>query len=499
LAGNFQVGWSTADITPDGPVLLCGQFPARVSEGVRDPVTATALAMESGEGSSSKKSILISCDLVAIPDDMDDPGNNLRDKVRELVVASLPEIRPEEIILNATHTHTAPECSSADDAKSIYGVELEAMAPSAYQQFAAGQIAKAAERAWHSRQPAGISFGLGHAVVGHNRLVVDAEGYSRMYGHTDDPSFSHLEGYEDHTVHMLCTWDGTRQLTGVVINVACPSQSTENDYLLSADFWHDTRLLLHQRLGEEVYVLPQCSAAGDQSPHILVGARGEERMQRLMNPEGTETGSQKMGRRKQVALSIADAVTSVLPYIEDTIDWDPAFDHRMQCMELSRRLIGTEDVSQAIREAERWEARYNELLQEVAEHPETKEQPRWYGEITETYRQMTRGQSVLERFELEKVQPKLPVEVHVLRIGDIVMATNPFELYLDYGIRMKARSPAVQTFVVQLAGRGTYLPTGRSVAGGAYGAVPASTVIGPEGGDELVEGTLEMIDEIWQN
>jgi hypothetical protein len=91
----------------------------------------------------------------------------------------------------------------------------------------------------------------------------------------------------------------------------------------------------------------------------------------------------------------------------------------------------------------------------------------------------------------------LPVEAHVIRIGDIVIATNPFELYLDYGLRIKARSPAVQTFIVQLAGSGTYLPTSRSIAGGAYGAVPASTLVGPAGGEEFVEKTLEMINKSW--
>ncbi len=103
-----------------------------------------------------------------------------------------------------------------------------------------------------------------------------------------------------------------------------------------------------------------------------------------------------------------------------------------------------------------------------------------------------------DRYELEKVQPKMPVEVHVLRIGDIVMATNPFELYMDYGMRMKARSPAVQTFIIQLAnGTDGYLPPLRSVAGGSYGAVPASTRIGPNGGQELVEKTMGLVDSVW--
>ncbi len=163
-----------------------------------------------------------------------------------------------------------------------------------------------------------------------------------------------------------------------------------------------------------------------------------------------------------------------------------------------------EDVSNALQErsglsgvGEDWDKKYHQLLLEIKENPGIKEKPRWYTDITYAYSRMRRGQKVKERFELEKIQPKLPVEVHVIRLGDIVIATNPFELYLDYGIRIKGRSPAVQTFLVQLTGGSTYLPTSRSIAGEGYGAVPASILIGPEGGQELVEKTLEMINSLW--
>jgi hypothetical protein len=70
-------------------------------------------------------------------------------------------------------------------------------------------------------------------------------------------------------------------------------------------------------------------------------------------------------------------------------------------------------------------------------------------------------------------------------------------LFLDYGLRIKARSPASQTVIIQLAaGRGSYLPTERAVQGGGYGAMPAVSTVGPEGGKELVEATLEMIRDL---
>ena len=126
-----------------------------------------------------------------------------------------------------------------------------------------------------------------------------------------------------------------------------------------------------------------------------------------------------------------------------------------------------------------------------------REQPRWYKPITYEYRRWRWHANVKLRYEREQAQPLFPAELHVVRLGDIVIATNPFEYYLDFGIRIKARSPAVQTFLVQLAGGGTYVPTEWAVAGKSYGAIPASTPVGPEGGRELAEWTVDALRKLW--
>jgi len=69
--------------------------------------------------------------------------------------------------------------------------------------------------------------------------------------------------------------------------------------------------------------------------------------------------------------------------------------------------------------------------------------------------------------------------------------------YTDYGIQIESRSPALQTFVIQLAGPGTYLPSARAVQGSGNSAIAESNEVGPEGGHVLVEKTLEMIDSLW--
>jgi len=60
-------------------------------------------------------------------------------------------------------------------------------------------------------------------------------------------------------------------------------------------------------------------------------------------------------------------------------------------------------------------------------------------------------------------------------------------------------SPAPQTVLAQLVGRGRYLPTQRSLDGGGYSVTPGVAPVGPAGGRILVEETLGMINKLWNN
>ena len=110
------------------------------------------------------------------------------------------------------------------------------------------------------------------------------------------------------------------------------------------------------------------------------------------------------------------------------------------------------------------------------------------------------NQEVVDRFERQKTgsAPRFEMELHVLRLGDVAIATNPFELFTDFGIQIKARSPALQTFLIQLAGpHATYVPTDRAERGGGYSAIVQSSTVGSEGGQALVERTVEVLQELW--
>jgi hypothetical protein len=84
-----------------------------------------------------------------------------------------------------------------------------------------------------------------------------------------------------------------------------------------------------------------------------------------------------------------------------------------------------------------------------------------------------------------------------VRLGDVAICTNPFELFLDFGIQIKSRSRAIQTFVIQLVGGAGYVPTQKAVLGGGYSAIIQSNMVGPEGGQVLADRTVEMVNGLW--
>ena len=467
----LRIGWASEDVTPGRPVILRGQFHVRISERVNDPLTVTALAIES----NGEQCVMVSADRVSIPEE-------LLAAVREKLGSLAPDLAPEKVFISATHTHTAPV--TIDTAWEDQGPDV--MKPSEYAAFFVDRTAACVAEAWKIRKPGAISWGCGHAVVGFNRRQIKLDGSSQMYGDTSTDDFSHIEGYEDHGVDLLCTYDADRQLTGLVVNLACPSQVTESANFVSSDFWHEARCEIRRRHGDQMFILPQCSAAGDQSPHLMWKDRAEARMLRLKGLY-RNGGDRRMAERLEIGNRIANAVDEVLPLAARDIQGDIVLKHIVRTLGLPRSAITEEDVRDAEREIES----YNERLQALSDRPPSDhERSHCFGR-----RRWYRG--VIERYELQKTQPTYPMELHVVRIGDVVFATNSFELYLDFGLRIKARSKALQTFVVQLTGPGTYLPSARSVGGGSYGSVPASNHVGPEGGQVLVEETIRAINELF--
>ncbi|MCC6509041.1 MAG: hypothetical protein IT423_08035 [Pirellulaceae bacterium] len=455
-ASELYVGATTVSITPDLPVALSGQMYLRISQKVESPVTATALAIETRQGNESlEQAIMVSCDLVAIRE-------GVLEKVRERLKPKLPGFDVNKLFLSATHTHTAPEMTEGRYDLPKDGV----MQPAAYVEFLADQVATAAANAWNTRAVGGVGWGLGHAVVAHNRRVLYDGDRAQMYGNSNQATFRGIEGYEDHGVEVLFFWDAEGQLVATAINVACPSQEVESRSAVNADFWHEVREKLREKQGEKLHILGWTGAAGDQSPRPMYRKLAEDRMRELRG----------LTKLEEHARRIVQAWEEAYEGAKQEIHRDVPFTHLVKQIELPRRIVTHEESLAAQIKAD-----------ELSKDPTQSPRMRWH-------------LKVVERFKRQQAGEELPydMELHAIRLGDIAIATNPFELFTDYGVRIKARCPALQTFVIQLAGPGSYLPSERAVRGGSYSAIVESSQVGPDGGQVLVDKTIEYLTSLWK-
>jgi hypothetical protein len=350
------------------------------------------------------------------------------------------------------------------------------MQPKDYVPFLYERMGEAVVKAWESRTAGTVAWGLGHAVVGCNRRAVYSDGRAKMYGNTADPEFRQIEGYEDHAVDILCFYDNKKQLKATAITLACPAQSVSGAPV-SADFWHDVRELLRKQHGQELCVLGFCAPAGDQSPSRMYRKKSEARMDRLRGL----TQTQELGRR------IANAFGDVVDVIAKDIRTDVPLVHLVRQVDLPARIVTEAECASAKTVCDAMDA-------EKAKGQAGRRRWYWrvyYGMVVDRYHTQQKGN-----------RRTYPIEMHVLRLGDVAIATNPFELYLDYGVQIQARSAADQTILIQLASAPTgyagYVPTPRAVQARGYSAEVLVNMICPKGGQVLVDRTVETINELWE-
>lgn len=480
---QIQVGWAQVSITAQQPLLMIGQMYHRVSEYVRDPITATALALDNGE----TQAVFVSLDMTEFPTHI---MPLLREGLRD--VAGL---KFDQISIGVTHTHNASDFNSdfmREDNERVYGKEIlplvelapEVLTGEKARAFLAERLVSVITRAWEGRKPGGIASAQDYAAVGFSRRPVFRKGDGEetvMYGDCSDEDFLRFEGGADTAADMLYTFDLDGRLTGIAVDVPCPSQVFELHRFITADYWGFTRAAIRERLGN-VYVLPLCGAAGDLSPLDLV--RISKTNQQALRDWGGQTKEVfrnfDMTRECEgIAERITDAVARGYRTARNYIDYTPAFRHEAVELALPLRLIAREEYEASAKEVERIKQTFSQSHRM---------------EMADVVKAFEPQGDVL-RWELQQQTKTFSCVYHVLRIGSVAIATNPFELYHEFAQRMKARVKAEQLFVVQLSnGLGGYLPTESAIRGGSYSSKPASTTCGPDGGDTLVEQTVERVN-----
>lgn len=492
--GKLLVGWSEVSITPDKKISLAGQFVERISEYVETPITATALAIES----DGVQMVMCSCDLVSI-------AKSLVKDVRERI-AGKSDLNPENIIISATHVHTGPLYAREDGVdRGTTGV-LNRFLPEDKQYkpkvvakgddvmkndemsvFLADRIAEVILKAWENRKAGKFAQGFGRAAVGMNRRVCFSDGSAKMWGDTNSATFTHLEAGNDSGIEILFFYDENKKLTGVVANIACPAQVLEHRHFVSSDYWGKIKILLREKFGEDLFVLGLTSPAGDQCPRDLVrwvnpilpiddpNIDRPDYIERKADPSMFEIeGTWKIGKR--VSREIIDAYEEVTEIFDEAL-----LKHEALTVDLPLRRVTPKEYDEAV-------LAMKEYAKGAEGNADFKDNAMMYVHA-----------GAIKRYEVQHTVDICPIEVHIARLGNVAFATNPYELFLDYGNQMRARSRAQQTILIQHACEtGGYLPTKEAEAGAHYSAYVSSGTVGSEGGEMLVRKSVEEINKMFR-
>ena len=498
---KILIGWGERSLVPEKKVSLAGQFYERISQFVETEITATALAIESNGDSM----IMVSADMTSIPE-------YLLSRVRKKIANEIPDFDPMKLMIAATHTHTShtladPDaCDKKAEIAGTKGILAEYMPPEKEYKplvtaddsvidpkeatiFVADRISEAVVAAWKSRKRGYYANEFGRAAVGMCRRVVYDDGTAAMWGDSNTANFVSMEGGNDSGIELLYTFDEKKKITGVVANIACPSQILEQRSFISADYWGRAKANIRKALGDDVYLLGLGGAGGDQCPRDLVRWVEPETpiddphvqmphpIRRKADPSMFDiSGCNRVGKR------VANEILSVLEEVTEYKD-EAVLCHQVKSIDLPLRKATRSEYENAIREIEYY-------VQKNADKP--------VFDYADNAKMYVHAGTIL-RFRRQMWEEIFTIESHVIRLGDIAFSTNPFELFLDYGNRIKARSFAAQTFIVQLCcGRGGYLPTKKAEDAGHYSAYITSGNVGHVGGDMFVRETLKTINSMFE-
>jgi len=437
----LTIGAATRIITNDIGGYVQSATAVSTASEIRDELEANALFLTDG----ATQVLLVSCDLVGLETDV-------VVRAREAAAAAV-ELDARDIIICCTHTHSGPSLIPTN-----YQMPLD----HEYMDCLVGWLAEVATAAVRDARPGRIAWGIGEARAGFNRRCCWADGSHSMHGDTTRADFTGLEGPDD-TQHMaLFVTDGEGKLRALLHHNTGHPTNFFNAGLYSADFPGESRRELREQLGD-IPIL------------FLNGAFGDICLGDLVRPE-----LQRRESRLQTLARVSHALTGEtlrLLHLAEFAD-ETLLRHDCEDLKIPVRLPDEECLASS-----------KELLERVDR-----------GEKVAPF-DVIFAYGSLELQRRFGADPVDTVSVHAVRIGGLALVTQPCELFCQFGIDIKRRSPAKATAVVGLAdGYGGYCPTLYGIMGGGYSGKPITWCrLAAEGGYMIVDSGARLAHRLWHN
>jgi hypothetical protein len=446
----FRAGTVALDVSPKQfPVLVNGGMTSRNATGVTDPLYAKALVLANGKTEIA----IVVVDSCMMPRPMLDEAKNLASK--------RTGISSDRILISATHTHTAPSTLHC----------LGTKADPRYTPYLMGKIAEAIATAQQKLQPAQAGWNKVNAaeftalrrwVRRPDRIGIDPFGNptvrANMHAGRNWDDVTGESGPEDPNLTLISIQDLKGKPLAILANFSMHYFGGVK--AVSADYFGKFATNMRKMLGaDESFVgIMSHGCSGD------IWRRDYTLRNWIVDPPPKEEQMQIDSYSKDLA--------------ERTLEGYSKIKHRPNlelAMAETRMTLKyrTPDVG-LLQWAEG-------IVEEMGDrNPKNK---------TEVY--------AFEQIVLHERQ-ETEIVLQALRIGDIAITTTPNETYALTGLKLKAKSPLLNTMVIELANGGDgYIPPPEQHFLGGYNTWAArSAGLEVQAEPKITEACLRLLEEV---
>ena len=450
---SFKVGFAERDITPDLGTEQPGSYEKVFHKTFHDPCKVRVAVFDDGRS----RVALVGVDALMVP--------------RQLVVATRQAIKQRcgidgrAILIGASHSHSSGPTGMIQPGQYDHSSQLvrqlayqfSSRADAKYLERVQNEIVSAVCHADSFRVEASCSFGFGvEDKVAFNRRLRMKYGLTFTHPGQGNPNILDFSGPIDPEVGVIGAWDANGQLIGCVVNFAC--HATTNPGGISANWVYYLEQVIRGALAPQATVV------------FLQGASGDVTQVNNLSPSANPNGEewcQFVGGRIG-----AEAVKVLLS--------SPAGDEfpisaKSRIFHIRRRVPSP--------------ARVQRCYELVKKDPTKVGATQW-----------TFAKEIVLLDALLIKEPTAEVEVQAIQVGPAVLLTNPAELFCQFGLEMKKKSPFLFTFPVELAnGCVGYVPTEEAFGehGGGYETrLTSYSNLAVSAGRQMVTAALELTGDM---
>ena len=452
----FRAGAATSNITPDLGGGIVGGWGTPASTHINDELLARCLVLDDGETILA----FVVVDLIGL-------NHDLVDKTKRLIQeeTNLPK---ENVIISATHTHSATSAQGEGEKRRRWTVGEPF---DDYQKFIVRRIADVVRVAINNLEPARIGWGVGsvpqHVFIRRWKMKpgtdipnpFGSQDKVRMNPGRNNPDLLEPAGQPDPEVSFISVQSPDGRPIALFANYSLHYVGGVPSGHISADYFG----VFNDRIQELL------KADRQDPPFVAIMSNGTSGDVNNINFREAAERNPPYEKMREVADDVAQEVLRAYKTVQH---------HEWVSLQAAQ-----EELTLQVRKPDR---QLIERAEMILERPDT---------VTPGHRhEKVYAERILH---LLNWPDQIDIVLQTFRIGELGIATTPFETFAETGLEIKAKSPFNPSFTISLAhGYHGYLPTPEQHELGGYETWLSTNRVEIEASRKIVDKLLELFDRL---